>query len=101
MTNPMARQLLPLLTGLRAWEPTIRKSTYSNLVEIELVPEGIKVIVKWQWKETSGEWSRLFTNAELLGSTSAGSSIRAANRRFPACTYARQVISGVLNQRGV
>ena len=89
---------MPLYRSLESWLPTILKSTYADHAEATLVDDGILVVVTWNYKGT-GEWRRLFTNAELVSHTSARPGAWTGSRRM--CGLARQVISDVLSQRGV
>jgi hypothetical protein len=100
MTNPAARELSPILRALQTWVPTIKKSTYADVVTFEMTDEGIRAVVKWSHKTDVGEWSKTFTTSELLLHNPAPvASTWTGGRR--ACTYARQVIQTVLQQRGV
>lgn len=100
MTNPSASSLMSIFLGLQNWIPTIKRSTNADSVTFELVADGIKATVKWNFKGAVGEYTRLFSNPELLGRPMAPRTGNWIGGRR-ACAYARQVIAGVLSQRGV
>lgn len=94
--NPAHKVLRPFLNKLRNWEPTIRKATHITGLLMEIVDEGIQVTVVY----SGTEWKKVFTNQELLGHTSSLTSPAWKVPKRP-CYWARQIISAILNQRGV
>jgi hypothetical protein len=94
--NPAFRTLQPFLSRLRNWEPTIRRSTLITGFRMGIVDEGIQVTAVY----SGTEWKKVFTNQELLGHTFNLSSPAWKVPKRP-CYWARQIISAILNQRGV
>ena len=101
--NRAAILLQGLMNQLKAWFPRIQKALYATSVEaIAGSPTGeFTVVVKWTLK--SGEakqYNKLFDRSFVFGQTaSLDPTAWTVQRR--ACTYAREIIAEVLQQRGV
>jgi hypothetical protein len=94
--NPAARVLVPFLAKLRPWDSTIRRSAYLQDLSMTVFDTGLEVTATWN----GFQWKKVFTNQELLGHTSSLSPLAWSIPKKP-CYWARQIISAILNQRGV
>jgi len=80
----------------------IRKSTYSDQVSVQRVADGVEVTVTWKYTGGVGHgtYRKTFALKDVVGDTSGLSEAAWEIKKKP-CMCAREVITGVLQQRGV
>jgi len=80
---------------------SILKSTYSNKVDVTKSSDGVEVVVTWNYRGGgTGTYRKNFALVDLVGDTSGLSEAAWEIKKKP-CMCAREVIGGVLQQRGV
>jgi hypothetical protein len=80
---------------------TILKSTYAEKVEINKSDDGVEVVVTWKYNGGApGSYRKNFALKDVVGDTSGLGEAAWEIKKRP-CMCAREVISGVLQQRGV
>ena len=90
-----------LLSDLRLRANTILKSTYSDKVDVNKSADGVEVVVTWKYKGGGvGTYRKNFALKDVVGDTSGLGEAAWEIKKRP-CMCAREVISGVLQQRGV
>lgn len=94
--NPAAKALRPLLHGLQIWVPIIQRSTHTSALSFSLVEDGLEVVAQ----TPTGELRKKLSNVELLGHTASRPPHSWEVPKRP-CYWARQIISALLNLRGI
>lgn len=80
---------------------TILKATYAEKVDVNKSDDGVEVIVTWKYKGGGpASYRKNFALKDVVGDTSGLGEAAWEIKKRP-CMCAREVISGVLQQRGV
>lgn len=99
MQGPADSFLAGFVVRMSPWRERIRRACYADSVAFSREGTAVCAYVAWTTRGQPGSCKLYFSLDALLGHTRALHAHAWQLAKAP-CSYAREIISGVLNQRG-